>query len=387
MNRDSSEIETNKTAVSEFHPGDAGWRAFLELTRYHKVLPAVCRNLPILMPGRVPEDIGVKLERRFERHKQRSALISTRLIRLTRRFDSCGVFAICLKGPVLAHQLYGDISARHTGDLDFLLCPGEMQQVHGLLVQEGFRLWDPRLSGLFDSPARFNAYAGSNKHVSYIQRDDRTVVECHYRLFNNPHLFPVDWRELKEDAQEVWLSGENLNVLSPLHLVLYLIAHGAQHKWFRLKWLLDILYFCCDPLPGLEWKQVFINSSKLGLERMLAQGLELARKLLNAQLPEYTGKLGANLPQVTGLVRIAENEIEGRLSRKQDKNPLKGFIKRIYLFKLRRGIRHKLYTMRVFFYVDANRDIMKLPDRLFFLYYLLGPVLWVFRRFIKKKTT
>lgn len=361
------------------------WRLFLELVRYHRVLPIVRGNLPVLFPGNLPAEVTAELDRRFERHKRRSLAVTARLTGIARLFQSGGIFSICIKGPVLAHQLYGDISARHTGDLDFLIRQEDMARAHDLLLREGFRPREQRLHDIFDSTARFDAYAGSNKHINYFHPEDNILVECHYRLFNNPHLFPVPWEDLRAGAGKVSLGGEKLNVLAPPHRVLYLAVHGAQHKWFRLKWLLDILYLCYYPLPDLDWKQVFSVANKTGLERMAAQGLELARKLLGAPLPQETGLLDATTQQVTRLVQIAENEIRGRLSREMGKFFFRGFKKRAYLFRLRRGVRHKLYVLRPFFYVDANRDIMKLPDHWYFLYYLLGPFLWLYRKLFTGK--
>ena len=66
---------------------------------------------------------------------------------LQRRFDSAGLTLSVLKGPGLSQRLYGDMTLRHSKDLDLLVPPAQLWQACELLQAEGFTLLDaPPLS-------------------------------------------------------------------------------------------------------------------------------------------------------------------------------------------------------------------------------------------------
>ena len=49
------------------------------------------------------------------------------------------VFGFFLKGPVIAHEIYGDISLRTSKDLDILVQEIDLEKAEGLLFSLGYK--------------------------------------------------------------------------------------------------------------------------------------------------------------------------------------------------------------------------------------------------------
>jgi len=67
----------------------------------------------------------------------------SRLLEILDRFESEGIEARPLKGPVLAQSLYGDVSQRQMRDLDILVGQGDMIRTLEVLQLMGYKLKFP----------------------------------------------------------------------------------------------------------------------------------------------------------------------------------------------------------------------------------------------------
>ena len=77
------------------------------------------------------------------------------------------------------------------------------------------------------------------KHVTYIHPQKGIILEIHWRLHSNSINEPT-FEELWKRKRIKNLANYPIYFLGREDLFLYLIAHGARHGWFRLRWLLDI---------------------------------------------------------------------------------------------------------------------------------------------------
>jgi hypothetical protein len=166
---------------------------------------------------------------------------------------------------------------------------------------------------------------------------------------------------------------------------MYLFAHGANHQWFRLKWLLDIAVLCRN--SGTHWDGLIDKAVQLGLERTVAQGLALSQQLFASVLPPAWENIGVEKRCLSRLIGGAMQEIDKSIAvaGEDKRSKLPHFARKSYLTILKKGFRYKLYHWRGLYYMEANRSVVKLPAVLFPLYYFLNPFLWFYRKFVKSR--
>ena len=91
-----------------------------------------------------------------------------------------------------------------------------------------------------------------------------------------------------------------MRLLSPDCLLLLLCSHGAQHRWWQLKWVCDIAELLRQH-PGLDWERVSLLAARSGNSRVLHLGLLLAHDLLAGDVPADVVQLARADRVVTAL--------------------------------------------------------------------------------------
>lgn len=152
-----------------------------------------------------------------------------RMAAISKAFSAAGIRHLGIKGPVLSQQLYGDLAARDSKDLDLLIDPTALQRATDVLNSMGFR---------DESVHAEDGGSRGNKHRTFVGHG--VDVEVHTRLLDVEALLPLSFEALWSRREMVCLGAIAVPALSMLDTILYLSAHGAQHLWFRLKWLEDI---------------------------------------------------------------------------------------------------------------------------------------------------
>jgi Uncharacterised nucleotidyltransferase len=360
------------------------WLEFLRLVLYHRMVPIVFPLIENQLAEVLPEGIKDILVQRFKRNRLRALNTSSELLRLLDLMQKQEIQVINLKGPPLAEQLYGDIANRHCGDIDLLARPDDIARLHQIVSKEGYITQGALPNETFSSARHLRAYLAAQYHTSYFHPARGIRLEIHFSLFKNRHYFPhptVEDFDNQEIIRAVKFGKTAIKKLTPADDILYLLAHGANHKWFRLKWLLDIGLLC--HVPDTPWESVVQRAQELQLERTVAQGLMLTHLLLDCPLPAaFEGiKVKASLQQ--RLTDDALREIQRTKTEIKRTYLFPQLRKKPYLMRLKPGLLYKLAHLRMLFYFDANRQVLLLPERLFFLYYILNPFLWLYRKMFK----
>jgi hypothetical protein len=368
--------------IKMIHEG-LNWEKFIGLVIYHQVLPIVYFNLREHAAGLVPYPVLNRLKTRCNKQKIHSMRLIAELVRIVKLCREEGIEVICLKGPVLALQLYGDISFRHAGDIDLLVDRQEIDRIHHLMSHTGYEIKQKEQKEIFSSPRCRKVFMKSFQHILYFHKKERLRIEFHYRLFKNPYFFPYNKEWLLRSLLPFNYGGTTLNVLPFLDNSLYLFAHGSSHKWFRLKWLSDIARLSC--IETQDWGKLFSYAEELGLDRTVAQGLLLSNYLLNTPLPGNFHQLSFKEKIVSKITHKAVLEIMRTTKPNHQPWELPHLRRRPYLLMLKKNLRYKMFHLRIFFYIDVNRQVLKLPEVLFPLYYVLNPFLWFYRKFIIRK--
>ena len=147
-------------------------------------------------------------------------------------FNENQIKSIVLKGPVLAADLYGDLSLRTSSDLDILIPITELDKAEQLLIELGFEK-DGEIQPVF------NDWKWRSNHFTYFHPQKGVKCEIHWRLYPLPGKEP-SFDELWERRRVSSLTNYPIHYLGREDLFLYLASHGARHGWSRLRWLVDI---------------------------------------------------------------------------------------------------------------------------------------------------
>ena len=351
------------------------WPLFLRLAARHRVAPLVWRSLKTVGHTSIPQQTQRDLRQRVETNTLNALTQAAALVRLVRRFEGAGIRVLPLKGPVLAVQAYGAVELRHAGDLDLLVDPESVWEVDRLLTDAGY------VRAIPDYPlssGQAAAFMKIRKDFSYTHAERDIRVELHWRLSPNAYLLPLSLDELWPKRERVRLGSYGVAAMPRQELVLYLCAHGAHTGWFRLKWLCDLPELTSHD-SGIDMSQLIVRAHDLGVARMLFQGLLLAHHMLDTPLPD---SLSAEMRQdrtVQSLVHLATRALlQDERYWSTDHTPIAWMPTQFrYRLKLRANLRYKWHN--AYFYSLWTEDfrLIRLPDRLFPLYFVLAPFLWV----------
>ena len=289
--------------------------------------------------------------------------------RVTDALDGAGIPSLILKGLPLGQRVYGSPFAKSSIDVDVLVPEDGFAAAAAVLRAAGWRRTMPAFR---ETPARMRWYDSVENHHVFAR--DRVRIELHRRLLANPFLFDPSFDRLWSRALTVEIGTERFRTPGDGDNLLYLAGHGMLHFWRRLKWL-------CDFAALLRAVDGHVRADAVGraraerMEHVVAAAFSLCRDHLRVEIPEaavaragtWRARLvtdasrrswapGHGFPDVVrevamrvvrmflgGSVRYAGNEARGLLIGRQD-----------------------------FSRVD-------LPDRLFWLYPLLWPLLAALR--------
>lgn len=152
---------------------------------------------------------------------------------VTECFERAGIESRVLKGPALAHSVYGDPAWRVFGDLDLLIAPRDLDAAVRLVVDE---LGGDRT--IAELRPGFDREFG--KEV--MARVDGLELDLHRTLVSGPFGLTIDLENLASNPGEVVVGGRRYATLSPVARYLhacYNLALGDQPP--RLGGLRDLL--------------------------------------------------------------------------------------------------------------------------------------------------
>ena len=339
------------------------WERLAVLAGHHKVLPHVYVALGGRLRELVPAEALRRLEEEVGANARRNLMLSGRLLKLLALLAAAGVEAVPFKGPLLAVSAYGDSSMRQFVDLDLLVRPADVPRAREVLVAEGFA---PQFSLSDGQESKLVRYR--NEHAFWHEGDE-VAVDLHWTL--SPR-----WLHSNGERDVVWsrlnsiaVAGRKVLTLSRNDLLLFLCVHGSKHCWSQLGMAYDLATLLRAAEP--DWPALFREARRQGSTRMLLLGLHMASTLFGVELPAEAVKLIAADPKLHRLAR----EACAKLRRDPDE-PWGFFEESLFNLKVIERAR-----MKALYYLDMlatptplEWELVRLPDRLFFLYYLVRPL-------------
>ncbi|CAG9620755.1 nucleotidyltransferase domain-containing protein [Sutcliffiella rhizosphaerae] len=344
------------------------WELFIDFSLHHRLFPILHQK--VKNANKIPVHVRETLAIYYKQNAFRMLQLSAEMINFHKHFVEKEIPMLFLKGPNLAHDLYGNVSLRTCSDLDVLVPIDRLQDAEEILLNQGFEKDDYIQTILGD-------WTWRHHHFTYIHKEKELKVEIHWRLNPGPGYEPT-FRQLWEHRRKSNLTKKPLYMLGKEHQFFFLVTHGARHGWSRLRWLFDIHQMLKQEI---DWEMVLNIFKKHHYTKVGFQALLLARALFQSKMPIF-----AECKKSRKLAQSAIYYLERKVN--LHKEPLPEEISKYheqYLFGLMSIQQKLLYSLSLFFPYPEDAQRFPLPKRLHFLYFPLRPILGGIRMF-KKQT-
>jgi hypothetical protein len=351
------------------------WDFILGKAQPHALIPLLYRNLSELCPDCVPPAVLQQLESDNRVNAKRNQANTAELIKVLRELESAGISAVPYKGPALAVLAHGDITLRKFWDLDIVIRERDIIPAKSLLISAGYQ-WRPmkgQVTGRKES-RNFRLWHEYN----FIHPDTNAMIDLHWRITPRRFPFDVDLDDLWEQLVPARLLDADILAFPAEALLLFLCVHGSKDMWWkRIGWICDISELLASN-PDLDWSYSLELAMNTGAKRMLLLGLALAHELLQAPLPEQVCTWIRSDKAVHPLLE----HVRRRLFEEQ--TALDRFVERQrFHSRVRERLRDRIPAYRhmvkatfhvIFIPNKKTLELVKLPDALSALYYLVHPL-------------
>lgn len=361
----------NMAADRDALSGVADWPALARLAAYHRVSGLFLRGVEnggVQLSDRGVADALARMRRRDVRRGMRQLDV---MRRVTAGLDTAGIPSLVLKGLPLGQRAYGDPFAKASIDVDLLVPADAFAAAADMLRKRGWRCVTP---GFRETPARRRWYESVQKEDVFT--GGGAVIELHRRFFGNRFLFNPPFDRIHAAGEIVVIGTGRFRTLGDADQLLYLACHGANHFWYRLKWLCDFA-----ALIGVMDRELlgraFARARQKKLGTVLASALRLCQCDLQVALPEVAASWLPDGPRIRFAVRLSRRAW----------TPRRGTPSLAWWVTMRLGrvvlgdrSRYRLHEARALAIRYLDFCELDLPDRIFWLYALARPVLWARRQ-------
>lgn len=312
----------------------------------------------------------------YQRHSFRNLLITAELLKLHKLFARQGIPMIAVKGAVLAKQVYGDVRLREFGDLDIVIHMSDLGRTIELLLKNGF------VDTFQINIDPDSTYVKSHYNYALSHKTGLFSVEIHWRLWQSEFGSLIKLEDVWQLARPVKFNDrEEVLTLTGSDLLLYLCAHGSKHQWSRLSWICDVNELLRSGVE-IDWQTVIAQNQRFRSLRMVLFGVYLAHSVFETPLPAPLQSLIARDPEIPALAR----EIQDRLIQRADHSGELGYYLRIREHWIDKLLHLTRLAGRQMIPNDRDTSLIKLPRRLFFLYYLIRPIRLLLERVLRLNT-
>ncbi len=279
--------------IDQWHPTDTDWTTVLYLADLNGVTPLLL--LAYQAQGRLhtlPANVQAHLRRAHTNTLSRAHWILPHLHCLIQELQSAKIAFLILKGFPLILQLYGDLGARPSYDIDFWLRdPHDAQRAVDILLKLGYE----------SVPETGSRDRDGHRHLLPLWKPQPHPQGdlFHPRLpwTVEPHvaLWETNWWGLTlkpitgiwERHTTVEVDGLRVPVLDLADKLLYLSVHEMLHIIAGNARLLHLhdLHRLCPMLGATDWRRAWSLAEAAGLEVFLAAAVRLTRTIFHTTLP------------------------------------------------------------------------------------------------------
>jgi hypothetical protein len=323
--------------------------------------------------------------------------LAKKVVDLVAMLENEGIPALVYKGPALAMAVYGGLAFRHYNDLDLVIRKEHHAKALRVLTGWGFQI--------VPKPAlpRVRPYLGrpeDPRNVERTQEIEFCAPDSTYYLDLHWQLGDRFWRPFNPDVEKLWDRAEwqdlpqgRVSTLCREDLFLALCAHGNVHRWVCLKWLLDVAELL-RKAGTLDWSRVEeMMKIRPGAAASASVAAILAHDLLEVAVPPEIERILPTTPRTRALAKAVQEELLSKGQSSADEHTT------LLALQARWVARMKYQAYRIIHYPDGlfreifvqvspkDRALIRLPNRLQFLYHLIRPVRLVVKHCVRMART
>jgi len=273
------------------------WSEFVALAERHRVAAlvyAALRKSEVLLPP----SFEPALQGLSRQEALKELALAGEVVRLVKALSEAGVDPFLLKGVSIALQGYRRLGLRTNRDIDLLVETGELATSEAVLTRLGYKRLEP--AGSLTTNV-LHQWTVLHKDMVYFNAGADSIVEIHWRLFDNPNLMPPIGQGAPERLS---YGGCSLRILPRDYNIIYLCLHGMQHAWSRMKWLAD-LGAMLSGLSQDEVAAVHSQAAAWGLGAPVAASLALCGRILHSPVPASVNRATARSWRAKALEAVA----------------------------------------------------------------------------------
>lgn len=345
------------------------WEFFVELAMHHRVFPSLYLNMKKLKNISLPQHVIHQLYTAYRANTLDMLRLSAEMEKISKLLNEYKIRLLFLKGPVLAKELYGDLSMRTSCDIDILIPIGKLKLTEELLIKNGYVKNDYILSILGDWKWRHH-------HVTYHHPQKDIKVEIHWRLNPGPGFEP-NFDELWERRRNSNISSFTIYSLGYEDLFMFLTSHGSRHGWSRIRWLVDINQIL---RKDINWKVLNNLLKKYHCLHIGGQSVALCSSLLNTSIPKDLHAI-ANSNRALKLAQDSIFYMERKVNLHNDPVPYEiALYHKRHLYSLMSLKQKSLFILSFLYPYHTDVETFPLPEKWHFLYFFMRPFLWIWRK-------
>jgi len=373
--------ESDRLLIVQLAGKMVDWDKFVTLTRHHRIVPLVSRNLRTALPSSPPGPAQLailELQREAAAATLRCLQLLGELRRVIGALRDAGVSVRVIKGFPLAQLVFGDVGLRSPGDLDLLVDDRQLIEVDRIVRELGY-------TGLFE-PQRFTPrqllfYRAHWKDVTYTHHAIGNELDVHWRCFRNPEMQGGDLCSAGT-SETVTFGDLRLDTMARQEGLLYLCVHGALDGWIYLKFLADVAAQVRE-MSESEIDALAELARGYGVLPELTAALILVRRLFC--MDNWSSRL---LPQTDRAVRHILRYVNQTLNAREfmasrEQIPIGTTLR--FEWGLRRGFAYRVELLTRVLYRARMWETIPLPDWLFWAYPLLSPGEWILFRLRRRR--
>lgn len=285
--------DSNRERLSRLLDDGVDWRLLWREGAWHGLIPCLRRHLESLPRRGCPDDLWRQMRAHSAAVAVSNARLLSKLSELRSALDSQGIALIALKGPVLAHRLYGDLAIRPSSDLDILVRPEDAATAVVVLRDLGFSAVDA-------SMIRWQSqWIRTNYEMQFANDASDVRVDLHWRWFHPHYRFAPDQESIWSRSEEITMNNGRFRTLNAVDDALFLVLHAARHDWEALRWLMDIAELLRS-LTVEQWQAIEARAAEWRVQRKWLTCVALCERHLALRRPE--GPTGNEDPHVQSIV-------------------------------------------------------------------------------------
>ncbi len=374
-------IPVDIARIQELLAQPLDWTALVRSAMQHGVTPQAFNRLLQVGEAQLPEDIAQAARAHIEQLRTRNRELIAELIAILDALEAASIEAIPLKGPVLAHLVYGDTMIRPCRDLDFLLRRADIDRAFEALRGLCYRAYPETPTMTARQERALQATAGQ---AMLSRPGGRAIIEPHWTLVPGNLQLAIDYEGIWQRSRFISFGDREVRALATEDLVLSIAIHGGKDQWSKLQIVFDLARTTVSS-DALDWPLILARADRERCLRMLLTGMRLTEHLSGLTLPPAVAAACADDRVIDVLADLAIDQILSGA-------PTDKSIFEVSRFRFQL---HDRWWDRIR-YVGATLlkpreqhfGLVKLPDVLFFLYYpikvahdyLLLPIWHILRR-------